>query len=49
MKGPTLVAQAKKEHLDLNPDSGQEQPALAKQVVAQPCDVIERMKRLLGK
>ncbi len=49
MKDPALVAQAKKENLDLIPASGQELEALAKQVVAQPRDVIERMKKLLGK
>jgi len=49
MKDPALVAEAKKENLELNPGSGQELGALAKEVLAQPRDVVERMKKLLGK
>lgn len=49
MKDPALIADAKKEHLELNPATGQELDALAKEVVAQPRDVVERMKKLLGK
>ena len=49
MKDPALVAQAKKENLELNPGTGQELEALAKEVVAQPRDVVERMKKLLEK
>ena len=49
MKDSALVAHAKKENLDRNPASGQELEALANQVVAQPRDVIERVKELVGK
>lgn len=49
MKDPALLAEAKKGNLELNPGSGQELEALAKEVVAQPRDVVERMKKLLGK
>jgi len=49
MKDPALIVEAKKEHLELNPGTGRELEALAKQVVAQPRDVVERMKKLLGK
>lgn len=49
MKDPALAAEAKKGNLELNPGSGQELEALAKEVVAQPPDVVERMKKLLGK
>lgn len=49
MKDPALVAEAKKKNLELNPGSGQELETLAKEVVAQPREVVERMKKLLGK
>ena len=49
MKDSALLAEAKKGNLELNPGTGQELEALAKEVVAQPRDVVERMKKLLGK
>lgn len=49
MKDPALIAEAKKENLELSPGTGQELEALAKEVVAQPRGVVERMKKLLGK
>jgi len=49
MKDPALVAEAKKGNLELNPGTGQELEALAKEVMAQPRDVVDRMKKLLGK
>ena len=45
---PELVAEAKKRQIDVTPSSGAELEALAKEVVAQPRDVVERMKGLLG-
>jgi len=48
MADPELIAEAKKRQLDLTPSSGVELEALAKEVVAQPRDVVERMKGLLG-
>ena len=49
MKDPALVAEAKKENLELNPAAGQELEALAKEIVTQPHEVVERMQKLLGK
>jgi len=48
MKDPALVAEAKKENLELKPGAGQELAALAKEIIAQPLDVVQRMKKLLG-
>jgi len=49
MKDPALIAEARKEHLELNPAPGQELEALAKEVLSQPREVVERMRKLLGK
>jgi len=46
---PALIAEAKAAQLEVNPGSGQELETLAKEVVAQPRDVVERMKKLLGR
>ena len=48
MKDPELLADAEKRGWDVNPLSGQELESLAKDVVAQPRDVIERMKWVMG-
>ena len=45
---PDLLEDAKKKRLDLDPVSGEELESLAKEIMAQPPDVIERMKKLLG-
>src|SRR6266508_2159427 len=42
-------AQAKERKLDIDPVAGDELEKLAREVIAQPTDVIERMKRLLEK
>ena len=49
MKDPALIAEAGNGHLELNPGSGRELAALAGEVVAQPRDIVGRMKRLLEK
>jgi tripartite-type tricarboxylate transporter receptor subunit TctC len=49
LNDPELVAEAAKLGWDLEPLTGQELEALAKEVVAQPKDVIERMKWVLGR
>ena len=49
MKDPALIAEAKERHLELNPVTGEELEALAKEVVAEPRDSVEGMKKLLGK
>ena len=48
MKDPALVAEAAKRQLELDPTSGPELENMAKEVVAQPPEVVERMKNLLG-
>lgn len=48
VRDPELLDDAKKRKLELDPVSGEELEALAKESVAQPPDVIERMKKLLG-
>ena len=49
IRDPALVAEAAEEHLQLNPGSGEELEILAREVVSQPRDAVERMKSLLGK
>jgi tripartite-type tricarboxylate transporter receptor subunit TctC len=44
-----LLAQAEKQNMEIEPTSGEDLEALAKEVMTQPPDVIERMKKLLGK
>jgi tripartite-type tricarboxylate transporter receptor subunit TctC len=42
-------AQARERKLDIDPVGGEELEALAREVIAQPPEVVERMKRLLEK
>jgi tripartite-type tricarboxylate transporter receptor subunit TctC len=42
-------AQAKDRNLEISPVAGEDLQALAREVIAQPADVVERMKRLLEK
>ena len=46
---PEFQAQAKERRLDIDPVGGEELRALAREVITQPPEVIERMKRLLEK
>ena len=46
---PDFQAQAKERRLQIDPVAGEELEALSREVVAQPPDVIARMKRLLDK
>jgi hypothetical protein len=46
---PALLAHAEKVNMEIEPTSGEELETLAKDVMSQPADVIERMKKLLGK
>ena len=45
MADPEFIAEAKKRQLDLDPSTGEGLETLAKEVMAQPAAVIERMKR----
>jgi tripartite-type tricarboxylate transporter receptor subunit TctC len=46
---PELLAIAEKQNLEIEPTNGEELEALAKEVMTQPAEVVERMKKLLGK
>lgn len=49
MDDPEFVAEAKKRGWELNPVSGERLETLAKEVIVQPPEVIERMRRILAK
>ncbi len=49
MRDPAFLAEAKKRRLEISPTSGEEMDALVKEVMVQPPEIIERMKKLLGK
>jgi tripartite-type tricarboxylate transporter receptor subunit TctC len=49
MNDPMLLADAQKRKWDLDPLSGEELEATAKEIMVQPPEVIERMKKLLEK
>ena len=46
---PELLADAKKRNLEIEPTPGEELEKLAKTIVVQPPEVVERMKKLMGK
>ena len=48
MKDPELIAEAEKRGWEVNPLTGEDLESLAKEVIAQPPEVIERMKWVLG-
>jgi tripartite-type tricarboxylate transporter receptor subunit TctC len=45
---PELLEDAKKKKLELDPVSGEELEGLSKDIITQPPEVVERMKKLLG-
>jgi len=47
MKDPQLLADVEKRKWDLDPTSGEELAAIAKEVMVQPPEVIERVKKIL--
>lgn len=49
VKDPALLESAAKRRLELDPGTGEELESLAKEVMAAPPDVVERMQKLLGK
>ena len=49
LNDPKLLAEAKKRNWEVNPLSGEEMEASAKEVIAKPATVIERMKWVLGR
>jgi hypothetical protein len=48
LKDPELIAEAQKRGWEVEPVSGHELEAIAKRVVVQPPEVIERMKKILA-
>ena len=48
LKDPEFLADARKRQWDINPTSGEKLEQLAKEVISQPPEVVERMKKLLG-
>ena len=49
MKDPDFLAEAKKAGWEIRPTSGEDLQALAKEVIDQPPEVIEWLKKLLAK
>ena len=48
LKDPELLAEAKKGRMDVDPSTGEELQALVKEVMDQPKEVIQRVKKILG-
>jgi tripartite-type tricarboxylate transporter receptor subunit TctC len=48
LRDPEFVAEANKRQWEINPVSGERLEALAKEVIHQPPDIIERMKKVMG-
>jgi tripartite-type tricarboxylate transporter receptor subunit TctC len=48
LKDPELIAETKRQKWEIEPLTGEEMEKLAKEVTAQPKEVIERMKWVLG-
>ncbi|HKY07494.1 MAG TPA: tripartite tricarboxylate transporter substrate-binding protein [Candidatus Binatia bacterium] len=48
MKDPELLAETKKQRMDVDPSSGAELEKLAQQILQQPPEVLARVKKILG-
>ena len=48
LRDPELLSEAKKREWPVAPMAGEELESLAKEVVAQPPEVVQRLKKLLG-
>ena len=49
LNSPDVKGDAEKKKLEIDPSSGEELEALAKEVMSQPPETVERMKKMLGK
>jgi tripartite-type tricarboxylate transporter receptor subunit TctC len=49
MSDPEFLAEVKKQKYELDPTPGEELETLAKELIAQPPEIIERLRNLLGK
>lgn len=48
LKDPELISEAKKGRMDMDPSTGEELQALLQEIMDQPKDVIERVKKILS-
>jgi tripartite-type tricarboxylate transporter receptor subunit TctC len=48
LRDPELLAEAKKGNMELDPSTGEEQEAMMKEVMNQPAEVIQKVKKLLS-
>jgi tripartite-type tricarboxylate transporter receptor subunit TctC len=48
LKDPELLAEAKKSRMDVDYSSGEELEILVKEVLDQPPDVVEQVRKILG-
>jgi tripartite-type tricarboxylate transporter receptor subunit TctC len=48
MKDPEFLAETKRKRLDMNPSTGEEVEALAKEVMSQPKEVLDKLKKLMA-
>jgi tripartite-type tricarboxylate transporter receptor subunit TctC len=48
MKDPEFLAETKRKRLDMNPTTGEEVEALTKEVMSQPKEVVDRLKKLMA-
>ena len=48
MRDPDLMAEAQKGRLEMAPSTGEELEALTKEIMDQPPEVVERVKKILG-
>jgi hypothetical protein len=46
---PDFLAETKKKRLDIDPTTGEEVQSLTSEVMNQPPEVIERLKKMIGK
>ena len=49
MKDPEFFAETKKKRLDIDPTTGEEVEALTKEAMSQSPDVIDRLKKMMGR
>jgi tripartite-type tricarboxylate transporter receptor subunit TctC len=49
MKDPEFLAETKKKRLDIDPTTGEEVQSLTSELMNQPPEVIERLKKMIGK
>lgn len=49
LNDPEFPAEAKRRNLEIKPSAGKELEKLARDIIVQPPEVIERMKKLIGK